>query len=83
MRHERLIKLLRHQCSLTMTEACAVISAYRSGTNYSSEAANHYGGNSVCLKDAIKARSRVYKTLGEGSPTMYWLTRRMLDGNMQ
>lgn len=79
MRNARLISLLKYQCNLSVTEACAIISSKRSGSEYSSEAANHYGGNTRCLKDAIKARHRVYKNLANGSPREYWTIQKLME----
>ena len=69
IRYPRLITLLRHQASLTLTEAVALIEGRES------EASLHYGGREKCIKDAIQARHRVYK-LHNGSPLEYWFFKR-------
>ena len=68
-KYPRLIILLRHQASLTLTEAIALIEGRES------EASLHYGGREKCLNDAIQARHRVYK-LHNGSPLAYWFFKR-------
>ena len=68
-RYPRLITLLRHQASLTLTESIALIEGRES------EASLHYGGREKCLNDAIMARHRVYK-LHNGSPLEYWFFKR-------
>ena len=68
-RYPRLITLLSHQASLTITESIALIEGRES------EAPLHYGGREKCLNDAIKARHRVYK-LHNGSPLEYWFFKR-------
>lgn len=69
MRYPRLIILLRHQVSLTLTEAIGCIEGRES------EAVIHYGGREKALRDAFKARSRLYKQFNS-SPFEYWFFRR-------
>ena len=69
IRYPRLITLLRHQASLTLTEAAAVLEGRES------EASLHYGGRERCLHDAITARHRLYK-LYNNSPLEYWFFKR-------
>ena len=69
LRYPRLITLLRHQASLTLTEAVGVLEGRES------EASAHYGGRVKCIRDAIQARHRVYK-LHNGSPLEYWFFKR-------
>ena len=66
IRYPRLITLLRHQASLTITESVAIIERRES------EASLHYGGREKCLNDAIAARHRLYK-LYNNSPC--WLEK--------
>ena len=69
LRYPRLITLLRHQASLTLTESVALIEGRES------EASLHYGGREKCLNDAIMARHRLYK-LYNNSPLEYWFFKR-------
>ena len=69
IRYPRLITLLRHQASLTLTESIALIEGRES------EASLHYGGREKCLNDAITARHRLYK-LYNNSPLEYWFFKR-------
>lgn len=69
VRYPRLITLLRHQASLTLTEAIGLLEGRES------EASLHYGGREKCLHDAITARHRLYK-LYNNSPLEYWFTKR-------
>ena len=69
IRYPRLITLLRHQASLTITEAVGVLEGRES------EASLHYGGRERCLHDAIIARHRLYK-LYNNSPLEYWFFKR-------
>ena len=68
-KYPRLILLLKHQCSLSTTEAIGLIE------NRIGEAVSHYGGKDLCLKDAIQSRKRLYKQFSE-SPLEFWFTRR-------
>ena len=68
-KYPRIVTLLRHQCSLTVTEAIGLLEG-RCG-----EAVNHYGGREKCLNDAIQARHRLYKQFNS-SPLEYWFFRR-------
>lgn len=68
-KYPRLITLLRHQCSLSITEAIACLD------KRDSEASLHYGGYKKCIKDAIEAKSRLYKQFNN-SPLEFWFTRR-------
>ena len=65
VKYPRIVTLLRHQCSLTITESIGCIE------NRIGEAVNHYGGREKCLKDAIQARHRLYKQFNS-SPLEYW-----------
>lgn len=58
---KRLIFCIKQAALLTETEATAVLRLYRAGDNFSSEAANHYGGNKNVIKDAIKRRHAIRK----------------------
>lgn len=69
LKYPRLITLLRHQASLTITESIALIEGRES------EASLHYGGREKCLNDAIQARYRLYK-LYNNSPLEYWFYKR-------
>lgn len=69
LRYPRLILLLKHQCSLTLTEAIGCLNGI------TSEAVNHYGGREKCLKDAIASRHRLYSQFNS-SPLEYWFFRR-------
>ena len=69
LKYPRIVTLLRHQCSLTITESIGLLEG-RCG-----EAVNHYGGREKCLKDAIQARHRLYKQFNS-SPLEYWFFRR-------
>ena len=69
LRYPRLITLLRHQASLTLTESIGVLEGRES------EASLHYGGRVKCIKDAIQARHRLYK-LYNNSPLEYWFFKR-------
>ena len=69
LRYPRIVTLLRHQCSLTVTESIGCIE-HRIG-----EAVSNYGGREKCLKDAIQARHRLYKQFNS-SPLEYWFFRR-------
>ena len=69
IRYPRLITLLRHQASLTLTESIGILEGRES------EASLHYGGREKCLNDAITARHRLYK-LYNNSPLEYWFTKR-------
>lgn len=68
-KYPRLITLLRHQASLTLTEAIGLLECRES------EAVNQYGGRLKCIKDAIAARHRLYKQFNN-SPLEYWFFRR-------
>ena len=68
-KYPRLITMLRHQASLTLTEAVGVLEGRES------EASLHYGGREKCLHDAIIARHRLYK-LYNNSPLEYWFFKR-------
>ena len=69
LKYPRIVTLLRHQCSLTLTEAIALVNERES------EASLHYGGREKCLNDAIQARYRLYKQFNS-SPLEYWFFRR-------
>lgn len=51
-----LIKLMKQQCLLSEGEAIAAIADYRAGSEFSSEAVNHYGGTGRCIRDAVRSR---------------------------
>ena len=68
LRYPRLILLLKHQCSLTLTEAIGCVNGI------TSEAVNHYGGRDKCITDAIASRHRLYKLYN--GPLEYWFTKR-------
>ena len=70
MKHRRLVTLLVHQCTLSLTEAIGCLE------NRLGEAVSRYGGRETCLRDAIKARSRLYKQFNN-SPFEYWFTRKV------
>lgn len=65
----RLITLLKHQCSLSTTEAIGCLE------NRIGEAVTHYGGRNRAISDAFKARHRLYKQFNN-SPLAYWFYRR-------
>jgi hypothetical protein len=69
IKYPRLVTLLKHQCSLTETEAIGLLER-RIG-----EAVSHYGGRDICLVDAIRSRHRLYKQFN-GSPLEFWFYRR-------
>ena len=68
LRYPRIVTLLRHQCSLTITESIGCIE------HRISEAVSNYGGREKCLKDAIASRHRLY-SLYNSSPLEYWFFR--------
>jgi hypothetical protein len=52
----RLVGFMQWQAILSTTEATACLADHRRGSEYSSEAVNHYGGTTKVIKDSIRNR---------------------------
>ncbi len=68
-KYPHIITLVRHQASLTLTDAIALVGGKES------EASLHYGGRNKVLRDSIAARHRLYRDFNS-SPLEYWFFRR-------
>lgn len=59
--HPRLVRVMRWQAILSLTEAQSAINAHRrgDGVHGGGEAVVHYGGATKIIQDAIRNRNRI------------------------